>query len=141
MIPKELVTPTILEQMCREHKRFFYLASPYTNPDPAIVEDNYNEVLVYSWLLDCKGIYHYCPIAAKHCIAQRYAMPGDYLFWEGFNDSFITPSLGIILADIPGWEQSKGVQHERRRAAELNKPLYLVRRTKNDPPALLFTRM
>lgn len=137
----EMMTAAHLKKECEQREGFFYLASPYTNPDPDIVEYNYNEVLVYSWLLDCKGVYHFCPIAAKHCIAQRYALPSDYLFWKGFNRSIIKASIGIILADIPGWEQSKGVQHERREAVELNKPIFLVRKTKNDPPALLFTRM
>ena len=136
--------PTLAETLAKEcaaHKEFFYLASPYTNPDTSIMEYNYNEVLIYSWLLHKKRIYHFCPIASCHCIAQRYGMPTDFVFWEGFNDSFIIPCRGIIIAAIEGWEQSKGVQHERRRAAELHKPLYLVRRTKVEPPGLFFTRM
>lgn len=137
----EQITAKFLADQCKNEKEFFYLASPYTNPDPEVVEFNYREVLVYSWLLDKNGVYHYCPIAAKHVIAKTYGLPTDHLFWEGLNYSLIKPARGIIIADIPLWERSKGVNHERRIAAELHKSIYLCRKAFNDPPALIFTRL
>ena len=138
---QDQITTQILSKICEDHREYFYLASPYTNPDPEIVEQNFQEVLVYSWLLHQKGIYHFCPIASCHQIAKTYGMPTDYLFWEGYNFSFIRNAKGIIIANIPGWERSKGVSHERRIAADQKKIVYLVTRTKNDPPALLFSRL
>jgi hypothetical protein len=122
----------ILSKTCKEHDCFFYLASPYTGAEAA----NYDEVLVYSWILHQKGIYHFCPIAACHVIAKRYGLPTDYIYWKGFNESFLQPSAGIIIANMGNWRNSKGIAYEIERALALNKPVYLATKELTDPPGI-----
>lgn len=141
MNPPELLTLETLAKDNAGRDQFYYLASPYTNPDPDVVSYNYEQVLIYSWLLHQKGLHHFCPIAHCHEVASRYGMPTDYLFWQEFADCFIIPSRGIIIAAIPGWEQSRGIQHERRRATQLKKPIYLARKNEHTPPSIILSRM
>lgn len=106
--------------------RFYYIASPYTHPDPAVRDARAHEVNRYSGALMQAGVYVYATIWATHHIAVRHALPTDFEWWLGFNKAFIDPAAGVIVANIPGWRESKGVAQEIGYARELGHPIFLA---------------
>lgn len=91
---------------------FYYLASPYTHPDPNVREYRYNAVKGFAGALMQAGHFIYCPILNTHPIAVARALPVEFEWWEAFNRAFIERSEGVIVAEMDGWRTSRGVQHE-----------------------------
>ena len=54
-----------------------YLASPYSHPDPAVMEQRFETACrVAGWLM-ARGEIVFCPIAMSHSVAVRYDLPRD----------------------------------------------------------------
>lgn len=104
---------------------FWYLASPYTDPDPKVQDFRANEANLIAGVLLQNGVYVHQPIWSTHRITTLLELPGDYLFWLGFNKAFIDPSVGMIMCDLEGWETSKGCQQEIEYVRSLDKPIWL----------------
>lgn len=104
---------------------FWYLASPYSHTDKFIQGIRARRSNDYAGALLRAGVYVHQPIWSTHRIGERFELPGDHLFWLGFNKAFIDPSVGMIMCDIEGWQQSKGCQQEIEYVRSLNKPIWL----------------
>lgn len=110
---------------------YIYLASPYSDPDPAIVQRRYHLVLsaTASLLRDC--IWTYSPIVHCHELARLHSLPTDFAFWRDYNKAMLQKANAIALLDIPGWENSKGVKDELQIAELLAIPFRVVKITEN----------
>lgn len=106
----------------------YYLASPYTHPSALVREQRYLDLRDYAGPLMAIGYYVYAPILNTHPIAGRYGLPMEFEWWEGFNRAFIERSAGVVVADMDGWRESRGVAHEIALARELGLPTYLLTR-------------
>lgn len=104
---------------------YWYLASPYSDPDPEVREFRANEANLIAGFLLQNGIYVHQPIWSTHRIATLLELPGDHLFWLRFNKAFIDPSVGMIMCDLNGWKTSKGCQQEIEYVRSLGKPIWL----------------
>lgn len=104
---------------------FWYLASPYSHPDPEVREQRAIAVNDFSGKLLAAGVHVYATIWMTHRAAVHHDLPKDHLFWLAFNKAFIDPSAGIIVCDIPGWQDSKGCQQEIEYCKSISKPLWL----------------
>lgn len=101
-----------------------YVASPYTDKDPAVRAARY--MSVYLWTMNqikLTGKSLFAPIAYTHNYALDYGMPFDAKFWYEFNDGFIRNCEEVWILMLPGWKESVGVQGEIKRADELGKPV------------------
>lgn len=56
-------------------------------------------------------------------MTERYEMPKDAAFWQDYNHLMISKADGLIILQINGWFQSKGVTEEREFATQLHKPV------------------
>lgn len=72
------------------------------------------------------GHFVYCPIINTHKIAIDYALDYEFEWWEAFNRAFIETSAGIVVADMDGWKESRGVQYEIELAKSLGLPVWLM---------------
>lgn len=106
--------------------RVWYLATPYSSTDPAIVQARYNDALRVGHALIKAGFVLIQPIAQSHDMCNRYDMPGDFAFWERHCKALIDRCDGIIVAQIFGWRESKGVQSEILYAKEKGKEVLYV---------------
>ena len=106
-------------------KRLIYLASPYSHESEAIKEKRFELVCEYAAGLMKQGLFVYSPIAHTHPIS-RYGLPGDWDFWESYDTLMISKCDEIKVLQIPGWQESKGVQAEIQLAKELNKPISYI---------------
>lgn len=105
-------------------KRVYYLASPYSNPDPAVVEARYEAVLEASVQLMNKGFILMEPIAQSHDKAKRYTLPTNFEYWQRANEAWINKSDGVIVCLIDGWKESRGVQSEIAYAESKGQSVY-----------------
>jgi len=89
-----------------------YLASPYSHPDRTVEALRFGEVCRIAGVLMARGLVVFSPIAHTHPIAERCELPRGWDYWQHFDEEFICVSEKVVVAMMPGWEQSKGVQAE-----------------------------
>lgn len=93
----------------------FYIASPYSHPDPEVQHQRYLDVMQFvAWCLEAQGPtpVPFSPILYCHEMAKRFMLPTDFLFWRAFNRGIIRASVHMTILRLPGWDQSKGVRDE-----------------------------
>jgi hypothetical protein len=91
-----------------------YLASPYTDPDHAVMEQRFDAVCRKAGELMNRGEVVYSPIAHCHPIAVRVGLPRDWTFWEKFDREMLRSATDFYVLRLPGWEASKGITGERQ---------------------------
>lgn len=91
---------------------FWYLATPY-RAHPRGREAAYGDACKVAQLLMVQHVPVYCPIAHGHGPSGFGLDPVDNDFWWKMNRPFLTAAGGIILAHLPGWENSAGMAEER----------------------------
>jgi hypothetical protein len=106
--------------------KVYYLATPYSSPNPMVVRERYEQALKIGHALIKAGLILIQPIAMLHVLAQKYKLPGDFAFWQLHNKAMIDHCDGLIVAKMPGWEFSKGVQYEILYAKEKEMKIYYV---------------
>lgn len=104
---------------------FYYLASPYSHPERAMREARFETVAHHAGELMSRGYFIFCPILQSHLPAENFELPYEFEWWEKFNRTFIEKSAGVIVAEIAGWRESRGVTHEIELARELRLPVWL----------------
>jgi hypothetical protein len=102
---------------------FFYLASPYSK-HPDGLEAAFQEVCrAAGWLIG-QGVRVYCPIAHTHPISFYAGMPpAAHEIWLPADQPFINGATGLIVAMMPTWRESYGVQYEIGQFEEMDKPV------------------
>ena len=103
--------------------KMIYLASPYSDPDPAIMEQRFDLVCRKAGELMNAGEVVYSPIAHCHPIAVRVGLPRNWEFWHKFDREMLRCASEVRILRLPGWETSAGVKAERDIAHELGIPI------------------
>lgn len=93
-----------------------YIATPYSHSDEAVRELRYKHACVLWRYLLVRGHDAFSPIVHAHPTAVRYAMPKGHEFWERWNRGMLDLARELIVAELPGWEESKGVRKEMAHA-------------------------
>ena len=102
---------------------YWYLASPYSHPDQKVVNWRYAKAMEAKvWLLH-QGWIIYSPIVSCHQVAVNYALPTDANFWNRMNFGLLAPAEGLIVLEIDGWKESKGLYGELEFALLRGKPV------------------
>lgn len=105
---------------------FAYLASPYTDPDPAVREQRFQAAARAAAKLMTAGKIVFCPIAHSHPIDLFFSAPKDGEFWKRQDAPYLEACSEMYVLRIDGWEQSKGMLHEMQRAAERGIPVHFI---------------
>ena len=103
-----------------------YLASPYSDPDPEVLEMRFDVICRIAAKAMQKGQHVFSPIAHCHPIAKVGKLPTDFQFWNGYDRWFITHCQELHVVQLPGWERSIGVRSEILIAEELGVPVRYV---------------
>ncbi len=98
--------------MTEERWDYFYLATPYSHPDVRIREQRYKDACKITAHLIKQGYVVFSPIVHNHPIACAYNLPGDMDFWYNFDTRLLMNARKMFVADMPGWQDSKGVKLE-----------------------------
>lgn len=89
-----------------------YIASPYSDKDPAVMQSRYEEVKAFTAELMRRGLPVYSPIVHGHDIASSHDLPTDWLFWKSHCLAILRKADKMIILSLPGWEDSTGVNAE-----------------------------
>jgi hypothetical protein len=89
-----------------------YLASPYSHPNPAVVQQRFEKTRKVTADLMLRGVPVFSPIVHCHEIANLYEMPTDAAYWETYNTAFLRKSDMMYVLTLDGWKESLGVTQE-----------------------------
>ncbi|HUT91797.1 MAG TPA: DUF1937 family protein [Thermoguttaceae bacterium] len=103
-----------------------YLASPYSDPNPAIREQRFRIVCQVAAAMLRAGALVFSPIAHSIPIAEHGTAPNTWAFWKGLDLEMLARSDEVVVLKLPGWDRSQGVQAEVVRARALGKPVSYV---------------
>ena len=102
---------------------YWYLATPYTKY-PGGLEVAYRDASIQAAMLIEAGIYVFCPIAHSHPIAVHGGLPTcDHKLWLAFDECMMSCAQGMIQCRLEGWDQSYGMDFEKRWFERLGKPV------------------
>lgn len=104
----------------------YYLASPYSHPDPLVKELRYLLITRIAAELFNQGYALVEPIGSSHPVAKQFKLPTGYEYWQARDRSMISKCDGVIVAKLPGWRESVGVTDEIHYAKEIGKPVYYL---------------
>ena len=101
-----------------------YIASPYTSPDPSVMEDRYQKVRCFTAEGLRVGLVLFSPIVHCHPLAAAHNLPKDFAFWQTYSLAMIDLAKMVLVLQLPGHETSRGVQDEIQYCKEKNIPLW-----------------
>jgi hypothetical protein len=107
-------------------KGFYYLATPYSKWVHGLHDANLVAQRLAGALIKAK-IPVYSPIAHTHGIAIAANMnPMDHKIWMPADKPIFDAAYGLLIADLKGWRDSKGVAIEIEWAKEQLKPIWVL---------------
>jgi hypothetical protein len=99
-----------------------YLASPYSQPDPAARQRRFGAACQGAATLLRAGKPVFAPVIHGHPVVA-YGLPTDWEFWEPINRRLLVQCSQVAVLMLDAWRVSVGVQAEIRIARELGKPV------------------
>lgn len=104
----------------------YYLASPYSKyPDGH--EKAFEDVARVAAELVRQGIHFFCPITHTHPIAEFGGLdPFDHRIWYPLDSMILHRCDALLVAMLPGWDESVGIAEETKLFANLLRPMYFV---------------
>ncbi len=99
---------------------FWYLATPYRS-HPAGRPWAHDDACQVAAFLMGEGVKVFCPIVHGHILTYFGLDPTDHEFWMKMDRPFMDAASGIIVAQLPGWEDSVGIAEEIDRFKDMNK--------------------
>ena len=117
----------MLEQAIPLIQGYYYLATPYSKWKYGLESANEVAQILAAALLSI-GIKVYSPIAHTHGISHYVTGVDqrDHDFWLNADKPLLDAAGGLLIADLPGWQDSKGVTLEIQWAKEQKKPYWLL---------------
>lgn len=102
-----------------------YLAAPYSSPDPQVVAQRMDLVNAAQANLVRAGHCVVTPLSCHHIAAylEGYDLTWDQ--WKKYAQTLLERSTNFVIVDIPGWQDSVGVQAELRLARSLGLDCYI----------------
>jgi hypothetical protein len=105
--------------------QLWYLASPYSHPDQAVMVSRFEQVNEFASRLMRAGVMIFSPISHTHPIAQ-YGLPKGWDYWERYDRCILAKCCGVIVCQFDGWRESTGVQAEIKIAREMGLAVFYV---------------
>lgn len=92
--------------------KLIYIASPYSHELDDVRVSNFRLVSKLAAKMVAEGNIVISPITYGHVLLDYHAMPSDWDFWKNFCLSFLERCDEIIVYQMPGWENSRGILEE-----------------------------
>src|SRR5262245_27488339 len=103
-----------------------YLATPYSKY-PAGIEQAFVDAAALTGRLLVEGLRVYSPIAHTHPIAVWGQLdPYDHSIWLPFDEAIMTAASALLVAEMDGWRESKGIAHEIDFFERRKKPIFYL---------------
>lgn len=104
-----------------------YLASPYSDPDPQVMEERYQRTFRYTTIQLLNHVPIFSPIVYGYPFHATGALSGDADTWKFLNVAMVNAAHQVHVLTLPGWNTSKGVSIEIDLAHRLNIPVSYVK--------------
>ncbi len=101
---------------------YIYLASPYSHPNPLVMDQRFYDVQEAAVKLFHRGHVVFSPIVHWHEAATRYALPRTAHHWEDYNDTMLEGASELWVLMLNGWDTSIGILQEIATAKRRSKP-------------------
>lgn len=105
---------------------FIYLGQPYTHAKAAIREQRYFNAARYTASQLRIGQHIYSPIVHCHQLAIDFELPKNFEFWRDYNFSMLRMAKSMHILQMPGWEESLGLNAEIELAETLSIPIEYI---------------
>lgn len=89
-----------------------YLATPYWHSDPQVRALRKDKACRITAKLVEKGLTVFCPIAYGSAWRHELTVEWNHDEWLRFDLRFLAMSSLLIVADMEGWRESRGVAEE-----------------------------
>ncbi|WP_352651744.1 DUF1937 family protein [Mesorhizobium sp. M0659] len=120
-------------------KGIVYLACPYTDPDRQVRELRFRSATEAAAALISQGRIVFSPITMTHPIDVVLSKEAGTLgsdFWVSFDEAFMNACSEIVLLQIGGWRESKGIAREIDHFYRRQKPISIMTETHIQKPLL-----
>lgn len=117
------------ENLKREEDWFmYYVASPYSHPDPAVRKERYELAVGAAKTLTRLGYSAFVPIAYDGLwdMDPNYTVDHSWSFWEKIDLPILDRCAALILFELPDWEKSRGVAGELDHCAQVGIPVMSI---------------
>ena len=104
----------------------WYIASPYSHPDPEVMEQRFDKICRITGDLMSQGVICFSPIAHTPPIAVRCELPRGWDFWQKFDREMIRAADKVLVVCLDGWKESKGITAEIEIAKEFRIPVQFL---------------
>lgn len=102
-----------------------YLATPYSRYMGGDIQRAFQDASRLAARLMLTGVNVYSPIAHTHPLAVYGEIdPLDHSIWLPFDEAMMTVCSVLIVAEMDGWQQSKGIAHEIAFFRQANKSIF-----------------
>ena len=103
---------------------YYYLASPYSKY-PYGRQTAFHHICTVGGKLLSNGVNIYCPIAHTHPLAEFGGLdPLDHELYLNLDKQLFKGAHGMIVAMMPTWRESYGIQYEISEFEAVGKPIY-----------------
>lgn len=114
-----------------------YLATPYSKYENGNLELAFRDAANLAARLMLAGVRVYSPIAHTHPLAIHGNVdPLDHDIWLPFDEAMMQRCEVLIVAQMKGWRESKGVQHEIQYYLKRARTIFVL-----DPVSMNMRRM
>ena len=103
-----------------------YLASPYSDysrEKEAVMALRFHLTVIAAGGMIAEGYMVYSPIVHNHLIAVNMKMPTGWVFWKNHDVEMLKAASVMYILQLPGWENSFGIQEEMEIAKRLEIPI------------------
>jgi len=107
-------------------ERLVYLASPYSDSDPEVMQERFEATCRAAGRLIEQGIPVFSPIAHSHHIAMQAGMDQRSEAWYAADSPLLAACTELVVLMLDGWEESTGVRHEIAAAKAAGKPVFYM---------------
>jgi nucleoside 2-deoxyribosyltransferase len=103
--------------------KLWYLGSPYSRyrygPEAA-----YERISHQAAVLLREGVNAFSPIAHSHSLATHGGLdPVDHDYWMAKDRPYMEKCDGLIVCEMEGWQESRGLAHEIEFFSSAGKPV------------------
>ena len=102
-----------------------YLAAPYSDPNPEVVEHRLTMFNYVDSKLMRQGYFTMSPLL-KHYTIKTGELPSDWEYWQHYSYAMLDQSESIVVIKLAGWDTSVGVLAEIAYAKSIHCPIYYV---------------
>ena len=100
-----------------------YLASPYTHEDAGVMEMRFEMACTQAVEMMGAGMIVFSPIAHCHPLSDWHDLPGDWEYWQRFDEAILKACGKLVVLKLDGYEHSAGIAAEVMIAKRLGIPV------------------